>query len=183
MEIIKPKVCDRFSCVYEMIIDRKYFYIGSTVCLNERSEKHIYKINKRKHTISIMKVVSNSSNIEFKILEVINDSSILRIREKYFITKSIFNKLCLNKIPQSFEQKVFYGKRKIAIFNSALQLINIYPSINFAAKSLFISSCSIRKVLCGTQKAFNNGCLVSIVNNNGTFNIPKNPFPNKIIKI
>lgn len=75
---------DKVACVYKIEFDNK-IYIGSTINLRGRAATHTSNIRNGKfENISLFEIL-NCQIIRFSVLEYINDISILRDKEKYWI--------------------------------------------------------------------------------------------------
>lgn len=154
MTIIKPEKVKRVSCVYKMTIDGSKFYIGSTIDLMGRIQKHLYKIKLKKSTKAIMEAVMPDSVIHFEVLNTVEDLSSLRYAEESELLKNIENGNCLN-----VRSKVFFslepgtrGKVKVAKLNSTGDIIEIFPSIMAAASEAKTRPSEITNIFKGLGK-------------------------------
>lgn len=95
-------------CVYRFTLDSGHFYIGSSQNLKKRIAGHKKNFCSSKINSKETNLISSSKNIVFEIIEIVNDFSLLRIREDVYLKKYWGCPLLLNRA----EDAVVGGYRK-----------------------------------------------------------------------
>jgi len=77
-------------CIYKISSKRNInkYYIGSSINFNNRKNKHLTNLKNNKHVNAKLQNHANKyglEDLEFSILEILYDSSLLVIREQFFI--------------------------------------------------------------------------------------------------
>lgn len=143
-------------CVYKLIFDDKWFYIGSTCDLRNRIwawNTTFNNLDKLKGYKKIKSILPNISVVELSVIKLMetNTKNIdnVRIEERLSITENIQNPLLLNSNTQTFQSYTIHqiSHDEVIKFNS----------ISDAAKYNNVCSQTIRTVLnskCGYYKGY-----------------------------
>lgn len=93
--------------VYKIIIDSKWFYIGSSTDLIKRIGKWRSYLTRKAnlHNKNISKVLSDQSVIEFKLIKRCKNTEPVKCHEDKYIKKWFNNPNCLNRCPSAFSTK------------------------------------------------------------------------------
>lgn len=93
--------------IYRIIFNTGYYYIGSTK--NFRTRFIIYRTEFRKkvygHSKKMNEAIQKSTNAIFEILEVIEESNSLKIREGFYLKKNNGNPFLINRAINPFSNK------------------------------------------------------------------------------
>ena len=158
MKIENYKNLPSIECVYGLTFDKKKFYIGSTINLNDRMRRHFYYLKTNSHHSSkLQRAFNKYKNLKIIILDLNVEHSDLSKLEIDYIRE--YNSVIhgYNMIEDSKTYKTF-KQSKTAIDNfkrtrskSILQLdlygniINEYGSVSDAASAIDDQSSNISK--------------------------------------
>lgn len=157
MEFIHPIIEDNdIICVYQLLFDEKWFYIGSTCDLKNRiwawqsAFNCIHKVNSYK---KIKEILPNVSTVKLSIMKIMETTKKnmdnVRLEEKNEIVKNLNNPFLLNSTTHTLQSYTVHqvSHDEIIVFNS----------ISDAAKYNNVCSQTIKNVLnskCGYYKGY-----------------------------
>lgn len=191
MDIKIPRIAkSSYAAVYQMTIDDKWIYIGSSINIRKRLIHWICALKSGKHykNKNIRQVVGSESKIRFNILEKVANKSTIRLRETHHLSCQKDNPLLLNRCPEGHTNagiRPYFGqvlkeykksdyivpKKPIAQFYANGTFIQIFPSITSAATELKIKTSAIHKILNGKQ-GLHKGTTFKLVNPDGSYQEP-----------
>lgn len=188
----------RWTCgVYKVIINDKWFYIGSSVDLKRRlSTWKCYWSGKKKYikNRSILYVLPLAEKVNFEILELITNGSNPKEREDVWVKENFDNELCLNLTPDTINGKgrklplgvvrrekkqkgVTTASKPVAQFYLNNKYIRSFASIGEAARFLKCKTDPIRWVTQGYRSRYKQ-YLFKLISKDGSFIEPL-PFVRK----
>jgi len=164
--LLKKGICG----VYKILINEKWFYIGSSVDIKRRlgAWKHYLGGKSKKpyrRNRSIAYIMPTIETVNFEIIELSEVGS-QKIREDYYIKENFNNEYCLNLIPDAINgrgrklplgvirrEKKIKGlptpKKPVAIFDMTGNLIIKCESIFQASQETGVKADTIRKIFAG----------------------------------
>lgn len=197
MKIIHPTFDSKedYAAVYQIIIDYKWVYFGSSIGVKKRISRWKCGFNNPKHlkNINIKQILTPNSIIEFTILELAGSEEEVRRRENHYLTIHKDNPNLLNRCPDATNNKgikPYFGYtppsikksergvivKPVAHFNSEGILIGKYPSIQAAARNLGIGEKNIRKFVNGKKGPYKKTTF-KVINPDGSFLEPPKFIP------
>lgn len=90
------KNLQKIPCVYKINFKGDYFYIGSTVNIEKRINKHLSLLSRGKGSKKIIGTMTNVEILSVDILHVIEDKVLLRRAEYEEIEKNLGSRFLLN---------------------------------------------------------------------------------------
>lgn len=183
-----PKIKGTVAAVYKMKFDCGYFYIGGSKNIKQRMWSWKFRIeNRHRKNLTILSILDKTKLIEFEILEVVNNSSMVKFREDVFIKQNWGNELLLNRSPNAFNNfgsKQSEGRKKysgtmikIAKVDGGENILEVYESIAECCRKNNIPSRGLTK----TFKKYGlrvHGLVFRKIDKNGKIIIPP-IIPNK----
>lgn len=157
--------------VYKVIINEKWFYIGSSIDLKRRLSgwKHIIKTgNFISKNGNLKFIYSEITKVRFEILEVVPMGINPKLAEDFFIKKEFNNECCLNISSNAFctlKNKKPYGyipkvqkvknpptpRQPIAVFSKTNKFIEELPSGCALEKKYKVKHETAKKILNGER--------------------------------
>lgn len=187
MEFIAPPFNPKkdFAAVYKIIIDTKWFYVGSSINVRKRILRWKWALSSGRgfKNKNIRLILNRESTISFSILEVVDNVGIIRDRENYYLS-ALENDFMLNRCPDANSPKnlkPYFGyeprinisgpqtpKKPVAQFGKNGKLIAQYPSIGAACKALKINSREITDYIKGKKGPF-KGNTFKLISEDGSY--------------
>ena len=101
MKILVCKIPDLpatpVACIYKICFGLGYYYIGSTVNLAQRIDKHLNNIKNGSRDINeYIGIISGKYTVSFTILEKVHNICDIQSIEQKYLDESIGNAKCLN---------------------------------------------------------------------------------------
>lgn len=166
----EPILKETDSGVYKMIIDDKWFYIGSSNKLRRRFSYWRTSLRGGKGLAQNMKsIIGSIKFVKFEIIEFVYNAQDVLVRENMHIQLHFNDDNCLNHCPSSFNIKGFikykgYVKpvkvrgmptqpKKVAMIDSNGDIVKIFPSIESAKREGYQAHKVLRKKMI-TSKGF-----------------------------
>lgn len=179
--------------VYKIVVNERWFYIGSSVDLKRRLStwKHYFNnpqvYSKNRSICLIMKI---AEEIRFEIVEAVTDGSNPKIREDQYIKAYFDDENCLNLVPDAVNgrgrklpigvlrrDKKLRGEptksKRVAQFDLNGNLVMRHQSIGAAARYLKCKADPIRWILQGEQGAYKGYVFKQILEDGSFIEPPK----------
>jgi len=154
-----------YGGIYKISIE-DYFYIGRSVDINVRIQRHLWALNAGKHHNTFMQNVYNKhKDFSFKVIATVTSFDYLDVVEQHFIDMYFDHKLCMNLVrsssgggPSNHTQATIL-KNKMSQPNRKPVIVTVdgastsYASIGDAAKGTGVGRPHLSKVLSGHRPA------------------------------
>lgn len=139
------------SCVYILLFEKDYYYIGSTKDLQERLKKHTNTLSRNGHDNPFMQNVFNADHfiVDIRILEVDPENRL--IFEDYLIQKCFPDEKCCNINDSAFRPPVC--TKEIHQYSIEGDYIQSWNSVTEAAKHIKCSGSQLSDVANGNNQS------------------------------
>jgi hypothetical protein len=140
-EVIRPPLTNKAMCVYKMTFSNGYYYIGGIINFGARIGKHLKRLFKKTHTSAVNVAFVGCKSVTFEFIEFINDRKKLNNREGFHLLMNVGKEKCLNKELKGHSASCSKrSKVRVVRLNLHNEIVNTYPSIVEAAKSIGYSA-------------------------------------------
>ena len=185
MQFIMPAALENVPAVYKITIDDQWFYIGSSKSLKKRIWRWKCSFAKPRHlkNSNIKRVFTDSSKIEFSVIERVDTTDSLRSIETRHIQANWDDPGLLNLCPSG---ENYFGRRKpmgwvekfknaptppkpVAQFDFNGPLLRIFPSLRAASRELEMDMQDISAILKGKRGPTRSGTTFKQIKPDGSY--------------
>lgn len=138
----KPTSLFGLMCIYKMVFENDFYYIGSTVDFGGRIYRHKKMLSEKRQPPKIQVAFNGTNKISFEILEFVNNRDNLLTREEFYLEYHVGRRLCLNESTKgnALTNKNMVNANPIVQFNAFGERIATYKSRTEAAIVLGLAS-------------------------------------------